>query len=174
MYIQARQVFLGRWDEVWFHRFPSPPSGFPFSSFSLDTLLFVFFPFMSSLASCPVISSLSFFCVHTARPLVCTRTTYFQLRLQVAQVLTMRWVVIGCSCALGSFSLQPHTHTFVLSCLLFLSPFFCFTVHTLTLLPCFSPMLGEARVCVCIPWNHRDPLGLFLKVVTVAGGSSPS
>ena len=81
----------------------------PFSSCSPLHTSSLFFSFMSSLASCPVISSLSFFCVYTARPLVCTRATYFQIRCQVAQVFTMRWVVIGCSCALGSFSLQPHT-----------------------------------------------------------------
>ena len=73
---------------------------------------FLFFSSMSSLASCPVTSSLSFFCAHTARPLVCTRTTYFQIGFQVAHVFIMRWVVIGCSCALGSFSLQPHTDPF--------------------------------------------------------------
>ena len=31
VYIQTRQVFLGRWNEVWFHRFPSPPFGSPFT-----------------------------------------------------------------------------------------------------------------------------------------------
>ena len=111
MYIQTRQVFLGRWNEVGFLRFPSPPFGSLFILFPVTRFFFLFFSFMSSLASCPVISSLSFFCVHTARPLVCTCTTYVQIRFQVAQVFTMRWVVIGCSCALGSFSLQPHTHT---------------------------------------------------------------
>ena len=25
-------------------------------------------------------------------------------------------------------------------------------------------------MCVCNPWNHRDPVGLFLKVFQVAGG----
>ena len=37
----TRQVFLGRCNEVWFHRFPSPPFGFPlFHPFPLHTLLF--------------------------------------------------------------------------------------------------------------------------------------
>ena len=37
----TRQVFLGRCNEVWFHRFPSPPFGFPlFHPLPLHTLLF--------------------------------------------------------------------------------------------------------------------------------------
>ena len=138
MYIQTRQVFLGRWNEVGFLRFPSPPFGSLFILFPVTRFFFLFFSFMSSLASCPVISSLSFCCVHTARPLVCTCTTYVQIRFQVSQVFTMRWVVIGCSCALGSFSLQPHTHTFVPSCLLFMSSFFCLTARALTHLPALT------------------------------------
>ena len=132
VYIQTRQVFLGRCNEVWLHRFRSPPFGSLFILSPLHTS-FLFFSFMSSLASCPVISSLSFFCVHTARPLFCACATYFQFRFQVAQVLTMRWVVIGCSCALGSFSLQPHT--FLSRLVLFMSSFFCLTARTPTLLP---------------------------------------
>ena len=131
VYIQTRQVFLGRCNEVWLHRFRSPPFGSPFHPFPFTHFFSLLF--MSSLASCPVISSLSFFCVHTARPLVCTCTTYFQIRFQVAQVFTMRWVVIGCSCALGSFSLQPHT--FLSRLVPFMSSFFCLTARTLTLLP---------------------------------------
>ena len=133
-----------------------PSNGSLFILSPLHTSL-LFFSFMSSLASCPVISSLSFFCVHTARPLVCTCTTYFQIRLQVAQGFIMRWVVIGCSCALGSFSLQPHT---LLSRLvLFMSSFFCLLrAHSHFCRPDLSAsrLLSGRRVCVCAPCSHRD------------------
>ena len=47
MYILTRQVFLGRCNEVWFHRFPSTSFGFPFHHFPLHTLLFLLLSFMS-------------------------------------------------------------------------------------------------------------------------------
>ena len=56
----------------------------PLILFPLTYLLFLF-RFMSS-----CLPHLSFFCAHTARPLVCTCTTYLQPRLQVAPVFTMR------------------------------------------------------------------------------------
>ena len=129
---------------------PAPSIWFPFSSFSPFHTSFFFFSFMSSLASCTVISLLSFFCVHTARPLVCTCTTYLQIRFQVAQVFTMRWVVIGCSCALGSFSLQPHTHTHTLLSRLVSSS----CLHSFVLLRAhshFCPDLSASR----LPWGRR-------------------
>ena len=84
---------------------------------------FLFFSFMSSLASCPVSSSLSFFCVHTARPLVCTCTTYFQIRFQVCPVLS--------SSCLHSFVFCAHAHTFARTLVLLASP--------------------RGGVCVCVP-----------------------
>ena len=61
---------------------------FPFSSFPLRTPLFLFL-FMSSLASCPFISLLSFFCAYNGPSLSVYAHIYDQLRFQVAQVSTM-------------------------------------------------------------------------------------
>ena len=46
VHTQTRQVFLGRCNEVWFHRFPSPPFGSPFLPSPSHT-------FVSSFLSCP-------------------------------------------------------------------------------------------------------------------------
>ena len=47
VYIQTRQVFLGRCNEVWHHRFRSPPFGSPFHPFPFTYFCFLF-SFMSS------------------------------------------------------------------------------------------------------------------------------
>ena len=57
VYIQTRQVFLGRFNEGWLHRLRSPPFGSLFILSPLHTS-FLFFSFMSSLASCHLISFL--------------------------------------------------------------------------------------------------------------------
>ena len=122
------------------------------------------------LSSCLVVSSLFFFCARMAQHLVCTCTTYFQPRFHVAQVFTMRWALIGCPCALGSLSSQPHTHTHLCPVL---SSF-----HVLIRLSCcahtfawaFSPPLGGA--CVCNPWSHRDPDGFVSFLWTFSAGGS--
>ena len=75
----TRQVFLGCCNEVWFHRFPSPPFGSPFTFSPSHTLLFLFL-FMPSLASCPFISLLSFFCAYNGPGLSVYAHIYFQLR----------------------------------------------------------------------------------------------
>ena len=74
----TRQVFLGCCNEVWAHRFPSPHL-VPFSSFPLRTLLFLIL-FMSSLASCPFISLLSFFCAYNGPGLSVYAHIYVQFR----------------------------------------------------------------------------------------------
>ena len=143
-----QQVF----NEVWLHRFSShlvPFSPFPFTHICSPLFFHVL------LSSCLGISFLLSF-VHTlAPPLVCTRATYLQPRF-LALVFTMRWVFIICPCALGSLFIAT-TYTFVPSCPLVMSSFFChFCAHAHSSRPwLFSPPLGEA--CVCNPWNHRDP-----------------
>ena len=79
VHTSTRQVFLGCCNEVWFHRFPSPPFGSPFTFSPSHTLLFLFL-FMSSLASCPFISLLSFFCAYNGPGLSVYAHIYFQLR----------------------------------------------------------------------------------------------
>ena len=98
-----------------------PSICFPFSSFPLRTFL-----------SCPVFMFcyliLSFVCAHIGPGLSVYVHIYihFQHRLQVAQVLTMRWGSSVVPAHLVSLSLQPHTHTHfcpVLSSLSCLHPF---------------------------------------------------
>ena len=134
-----------------------PPHLVPFSSFPLLTLLFLFL-FMSSLASCPFISLLSFFCAYNGPGLSVHAHIYFQLRFQVAQVSTMRfhrlslciWFLFHCN----------HTHFCPVVFLLMSSSFCPCCAHICTfVLALILPPLGEA--CVCNPWNHRDPFGLF-------------
>ena len=138
-----------------FHRFLSPSFGVPFSSFFLFTHLFSCLFCHVSLSSCPGISFLHSFAHTVVRPLVCTCTTDFQPRFQVVQVFTVRWVFIGCPCALGSLSSQPHTHTHtcVLSCPLFMSSSVCprcahMCTFALTLVFCLP---SGGRVCACTP-----------------------
>ena len=155
VYIQTRQVVLGLCNEVWLHRFRSPPFGSPFHPFPFSH----FFSFMSSLASCPVISSLSFFWAHTAWPLVCTRATYFQIRFRCHRLFLRTW-----------FLFIATTHTLVPSCPLhvFILLSYCARTHTfaLTLVLLASPRGG---VCVCVPLVVTGILfALFL-----AGGLEP-
>ena len=147
-----------------------------FSSFPLHTHLF------SSFLSCLpvfmfVISSLSFFCAHTAC-LSMHVHNLLQPRLQVAQVFTVRWVFIGCPCALGSLSSQPHTP---LSRLVL--PFHVFTLlsccaHTYTFalaLALLASPRGGVCVCVCTPSSHTNPSGSFFCWSSrLAGGWSAS
>ena len=72
----TRQVFLGRCNGVWFHRFPSPPFGSPFHPFPFTHFFFLCL-FMSSLASCPFISLLSFFCAYNGPGLSVYAHIYF-------------------------------------------------------------------------------------------------
>ena len=101
------------------------------------------------------------------RTLVCTHTrtrTLLTTRFRWPRFVNYNEVwLIGCPSSLGSFS-SATTHTFV--CLVLLT-FICpFCVHMC--LPPFRagwrshmPPFGEACVCVCNPWNHRGPVGLF-------------
>ena len=76
VHTSTRQVYLGCYNEVWFHRFPSPPFGSPFT-FPLHTHFFS--SFFSCLPLLHVRSSHSFrsFARTMVRALVCTRTSTF-------------------------------------------------------------------------------------------------
>ena len=136
--------------------------------------------FHVSLSSHPGISFLLSYAHTVVRPLVCTCTTYFKPRFQVAQVFAMRWVFIGCPCALGSLSSQPHTP---LSRLVL--PFHVFTLlscgaHTYTFALALA-LLASPRggvcvcVCVCTPSSHTSPSGSFFCWSSrLAGGWSAS
>ena len=119
--------------------------------------------FHVSLSSHPGISFLLSYAHTVVRPLVCTCTTYFKPRFQVAQVFAMRWVFIGCPCALGSLSSQPHTHT-PLSHYPVLSSFhvFIFLSALRAHVHIRLNLNFSACVCVCTSWNHRDPFRLFV------------
>ena len=136
---------------------------FPFSFFPLRTLLFLFL-FMSSLASCPFISLLSFFCAYNGPGFSVYAHIYVQLRFQVAQVSTMG--VHRLSLCIWFLFHRNHTHCCPVV-FLFMSSSFCpCCAHICTLvLALILPPLGEA--CVCNPWNHRDPFGLFRFVFQV-------
>ena len=147
-------------NEVWLHRFSSPPLGSPFHPFPLYTLMF------SSFLSCPPVFMsghliLSFVCTHMGPGLSVYVHNLLQPRFQVAQVFIMRWVFIGCPYALGSLSSQPHTP---LSRLvpLFMSSFFCLVACTLTLCPTLSasrlPSGGRVCVCVCVTCGVKSSL----------------
>ena len=87
---------------------------------------------------------------------------YVQLRFQVAQVSTMRFHRL--SLCIWFLFHRNYTH-FCPVVFLFMSSSFCpCCAHICTLvLALILPPLGEA--CVCNPWNHRDPFGLFLLFV---------
>ena len=75
VYIQTRQVFLGRFNEVRLHRFSSPPFGSPFIPSPSHT-------FVSSFLSCPPVFMsghlILFFVARTLVPaLVCTCTSTY-------------------------------------------------------------------------------------------------
>ena len=101
---------------------------------------------------------------HGSRPW-CVRAPPSSTRFQVAQVFTiMRRVFIGCSCALGSLSSQPHTHT-PLSRLV---PFSC--LHSCVLLRAhlhFRSGLSASRLPsgrrVCATPSTSDCLPVFVR-----------
>ena len=83
-------------------------------------------------------------------------------RFSVAQVFTMRWVFIGCPCALASLSLQPHTPLSRLVLVSCLHSFVLLRTHVHNRRDLrVSRLPSGRRVYVCTPWNHRDPFGLF-------------
>ena len=115
-------------NEVWFCWFPSPSFGFPSHSFPLDIPSFP--PsFHIFLSSCSVISSLSFFCAHTAQPLVCTCTTYFNLGFRSPGLYNEVGFHRLSLCAW--FPFIATTYTFVASCPLFMPSLFCLAGRTL-------------------------------------------
>ena len=79
---------------------------------------------------------------------------------------------IVCPCALCTwFLFIATTYTFVLSCPLFMSSSFCpccaCCVDTRTVVLSLNlsfSRLPLLEVCVCNPWNHRDPFGLEFKL----------
>ena len=108
MYNQTRQVFPGRWNEVWFHRFPSPPFGSLFILFHLAHFFsLLFFHVFPCFISCRLIS----FLLLRTHGSALSMYTHHLLSTQALgrPGLCNEVVVIGCPCALGSFSLQPHT-----------------------------------------------------------------
>ena len=135
--LHVNEACPGVSNEVWLHRFASPPFG---SLFILSPFTHIcFLPFFHViLSSCLAISSFlsfartwvpagSFVCTHMCPGLSVYVHNLLQPRLQVAKVFIMRRVFIGCPCALGSLSSQPHTpsprlarpfHVFILLSLL--------------------------------------------------------
>ena len=173
VYKQTRllqQVFLMRfglssvWPLVIWFPFHRPPQTF-FSSFLSCLSVFMSLhphPFFSCAHYRPDLSLYTYTHAYS---------TYSEV--QVAQVRFNEVWLIGCPFSLGSFS-SATTHTFVcLVLLIFICPF-CVRMC----LPPFRagwrshmPPFGEA--CVCNPWNHRDPFGLFSLFVSLsflAGG----
>ena len=148
----------------------------PLSSLPLHT-----FPlfFHVLLASCLVISSFSSFARTLVPALVCTCTsTYLQKQVSGRPGLYNEVGFIGCPCALGSPFIST-THTSVPSRPPVMSSFFCLLcahMCTFALTLVFRLPSGR-RVCVCNPWNHRDPFGLFCFGFAsdyTAGGMRPS
>ena len=85
----------------------------------------------------------------------------------------MRWVLIGCPCALGSLSLQPHTPlSHLVSSLCLHSFVFCAHTHTFALT---LVLLASPREGVCVePLESQGSIWIVsLKVfpMLVAGGT---
>ena len=127
---------------------------------------------MSSLASCPVTSLLSFSCAHTTvRALVCTRTSTVHLGFRAAQVLIMRFGSLFVCVHLVPSSSQPLT---LLPCLVLFSCLHLFVLgcahlrtHVLTL------VFASPRVCVCVTLEITELLlkrtACFLLRLTAGG-----
>ena len=145
------EVFLGVSNEVWLHRFSSPPFGSPSHSFPFTHLLFPLF-FHVLLPSCLVISSFSSFARTLVPALVCTCTsTYFQTQVSGRPGLYNEVGFIGCPCALGSPFIST-TRFFVPSRPLVMSSFSCLLgAHTCTsALTLASRLPSGRRVCVTL------------------------
>ena len=113
------EVFLGASNEVWFHRFSSPPFGSPFIPSPSHT-------FASSFLSCPPVFMsghliLFFVCAHIGPGLSVYVHFYIHShRFQVAQVFTMRWASSVVPVHLVPLSFPPHaplSRLVLLSCL---------------------------------------------------------
>ena len=94
-------------NEVWLHRFSSPP----FGSLFTHICFLLFFHFMSGHLI------LSFVCTRMGPGLSVYAHNLLQPKFQVGQVFIMRRAFISCPCALVSLSSQPHTplsHTYTL------------------------------------------------------------
>ena len=167
VYKQTRLLQQVVSNEVWFVIGLSPFIWFPFHR--PPQTFFFLFSFMSFCLHVSSSSSFLSLARTIVRTLVCTHTrtrTLLTARFRWPRFVTMRF---GSSVVplhlLGSFS-SATTHTFVcLVLLIFICPF---CVHMC--LPPFRagwrshmPPFGEA--CVCNPWNHRDPFGLFSLLV---------
>ena len=171
----ARSVFtskLGFCNRLFLMRFGLSsvcPRSFGSPFIGLHRPFFFLFSFMSFCLHVSSSSSFLSLARTIVRTLVCTHTrtrTLLTARFRWPRFVTMRF---GSSVVplhlLGSFS-SATTHTFVcLVLLIFICPF---CVHMC--LPPFRagwrshmPPFGEA--CVCNPWNHRDPFGLFSLLV---------
>ena len=101
----TRQVFLGCCNEVWAHRFPSPPFGSLFilsPSHTSFPLSFHVFSWFMSFHLTPFV-----FCAYNGPGLSVYANIYFQLRFQVAQVSTMRFHRLS----LCIWFLLHHNHT---------------------------------------------------------------
>ena len=129
----------------WVHCDPSPPQVHIFNQLCIGSLmrcgfigsLFILFTLYTSFLSCPPVFMsghliLSFVGTHMSPGLRVYVHNLLQPRFQVAQVFIIRRVFIGCPCALGSLSSQPHTP---LSRLVPMSSFFCLVARALTPLP---------------------------------------
>ena len=137
-------------------------------------------PFFSFMSFClHVSSSASFLSLARTivRTLVCTHTCTRTLltTVQVAQVCQV-WF-IGCPSSLGSSS-SATTHTFFVCLVSFI--FICLFCARMCLASfpgrmeaTHASLRGGVCVCVCRPWNHRDPFGLFLLLFLrlAAGGA---
>ena len=150
VYIQTRQVLLGRCNEVWLHRFRSPPFGSPFHPFPFthffSLLFFHVFPcfmschlisFLLLRAHCPALSS-------HMRNLLSSQVSGrpgFYNEVGCHRLFLCTW-----------FLFIATTYILVRSCPLhvFILLSYCAHIHTsaLTLVRLASPRGG---VCVCVP-----------------------
>ena len=142
---------------------PVPSIWFPFSSFPLYKLLFSLLSFMS----CHLIWFL-LLRTHGSALSMCTHSL---LSPQVSGRPGL-YNEVGCHrlSLCTWFLFIATTHTFVPSCLLFMSSFICTHTFALTL------VLLEGRR-VCNPGSHRDPFRLFYRFCFFtfsAGGSGRS
>ena len=126
-------------NEVWTVIGLSPFTWFPFHPPPQTFFSLLFFHVL--LSSCLFILILSFSCAHYRPDLsLYTYTHAYSTysKVQVAQVRYNEVWLIGCPSSRGSFSSVP---------------FACTCAHLLS--------GQDGGVCVCNPWNHRDPFGLF-------------
>ena len=168
---------LGASNEVWFHRFSSPPFGSPFIPPPSHTSV-------SSLLSCPPVFMsvhliLFFVCVHIGPGLSVYVHFYIPLntgfRSPRSLQITMRWASSGVPVHLVPLSFQPHaplSRLVLLSCL----HSFVLRVHTCTLVLTLALRLPSGRRVCVYPLESQGSLRIVLALLAFlsfsAGGPS--